>query len=117
MQTRINKKQVSHLIIRELRKTEYIWKPKKVEKCFFGLIKTVYQEGYYDDNFIVFQPEYLKFEVEGYNMIDIDGTLHRLPVVIVFSGKDEILKKVFSNNEIAKEWATKNFPNCERTEK
>ena len=114
MQTRINKEQVSHLVISDLIKSNYIWRPKRVKSYFFGLIKEVNKAGYYYKGLSRFEPDY--FEVED-DMTDIDGVLHYLPSVTVFSGGKEILEEIFDDVETAKEWATENFPNCEIVER
>jgi hypothetical protein len=114
MQTRINKKQVSHLVISGLIKTKYVWRPEKIEKHFFGLFKDVYKAGYYYKGLDSFEVDYSKIEDD---MTDIDGVLHYLPSVTVFSGGKEILEEIFDDVETAREWATKNFPNCEIVER
>lgn len=115
MQTRINKEQVSHLVIRGLRKTNYIWLPKKVDKTFFGLFTyQIYFSGFYKKGNYETIWNYKNL---NYDEILIDNVVHKVPKVTVFSGGKEILEEIFDDVETAKEWATENFPNCEIVER
>lgn len=110
-QLKINKDQVSHIRIYDIKKSKYFYKPEKTKKYLFGLFKKANLEGYYSTSF---ERYFLVFTMkEVYNSVhfrNIDGILWYNPYIEIFAGKD-MVPKCFKTVEEAKEYVTINFPN------
>lgn len=107
MQTRINPKTVSHIIVRDLRESGYIWCEKIEAKKNFWWSEDGYEEGYWWDGVQNFWDS--KFDEEE-GVKDIDGVLWYLPSINVYFGEKLIKELFFETYKEATQYCYKNFP-------
>lgn len=107
MEVRINPKTVSHIRIRDLIKSDYIWCEKIEAKRNFWWSEDGYEEGYWSGGHQgIFS--YRFDEKEGVK--DIDGVLWYLPSVSVYFGEKLIKELFFETYKEARQYCDKNFP-------
>lgn len=111
MKTLFNKEKVTHLQIRDLIKSNYIWcNEVKEKRVFFNMFLSQVgsKEGYYENKIRSWIYRVDKVEKGS---IDIDGVLHWLPYVQVYINKECVGLKYFNKLEEAVAYCDKEFEN------
>lgn len=111
MKTLFDKSKVTHIIIRDLIKSNYIWCEEiKEKRVFFNIFLSEVgsEDGYYKNKIRSWIYRVDKVE-EG--SIDIDGVLHWLPHVKVYINKECVGLKYFNKLEESVAWCSKEFEN------
>lgn len=108
----IDKSKVTHIVVKDLEKTNLFWHDEVKEvRFFFGmfLLTEGYKSGFYD-----YEPTswfYTRIPKITKGTISIDGFLHHLPVIEIYTNKKKIDVRYFTSIEKALIFCKKEFPN------
>jgi hypothetical protein len=108
----IDKSKVTHIVVKDLIKTNLVWYDEVKEKTlFFGLITLSdgYYSGYYDR--VPTNWFYEMIPTTTKESIDINGVLHYLPKIEIYTNDKKIDVKYFDHIENALTFCKIEFPN------